>query len=785
MLGNTSQLNTRVNASEHGMRGMGKFSKRKGVAPKTAPYTLTEDHQDHRDPAKQARLYEESIGYPNLATDDFVVGQAKSAVMAGLKDVYNVMEFLRNKWLILYRLYRGETLIQFQYGRAQIHSPEPFKIVETIVPRMMRALFGSERWYKLYGEMDTDDQNAKMQEMLTRDQFRAMDYADKAKRHIRDGCIYGTAIQKVWWKQDIEEMSYRVGRRVPDPKRPGASKTELTEIKQQEIVFDGNYVDNVSIFDCYVSPNASTVEDAEWMADRSAWADYKVKEMGESGHWINLKPLKDHAGTNDMSFGDEFKERKSYAYGIFDPREASWAPHIPHYTVIDWWGPLVIRNNNGNLETKQCNVVMIEPDGPQIIARVTVNPFWHKKKPYVSWRPINLEDEFYGIGPLEPIARLSMEKDMKRNLLMAATQLEANPMWLVSDDANVSDGQLVIQPGTAIRVPSVNPPPIVPLHVPQVSDAALKAEHILTQDIRETAGTTSPQMGAQSALGGAKTATQHTSEVDEANLRISGLIENYERQIIIPVLHMMVWNNQQFCSFDKVIREVGPLGLQWKGSHMIRPEDLIGRFLCKALVSSKLSVKQTQIQQLVNILDRAPVINQMYGPQAVNMPKLLAWILEFGFDIHNTEDFIKLPPEETGLLTAMEEHESWYHGIVPVRRADDNDMRHWLAHNQEFKGERFAELEKHDIQTADRAIAHAADHGRKLALMQEQMEQQLVGQAQAGSMGQLAQGPAGAASPNQDPDSPQIRRNENERGEGTGQGQKSEAMANAPNPGAQ
>jgi hypothetical protein len=784
MLGNSSQNTTRWGAAGSPQRGMGTYERKKGTKPILSPYVHGETHKDHRDPKLQARLYEESIGFPNLATDPFIREQAVSAVMTGLKDVYNVLEFLRNKWLILYRLYRGETLIQFQYGRAQLHSPEPFKIVETIVPRMMRALFGSERWYKLYGERDQDDESAKMQEMLTRDQFRAMQYKEKAKRHIRDGCIYGTAVQKAWWKQEIGEMTYRDGKRSPDPKRPGATKIDLSEVKRTELVFDGNYVDNVSIFDFYTSPNASDIDDAEWCADRSAWADYKVKQMGEMGHWINLDPLKDHAGTNDMSFGDEFKERKSYAYGIFDPREASWAPHVPHYTVIDWWGPLVVRSQNGSYETKQCNVVMIEPDGPQVIARVTVNPFWHQKKPYVSWRPINLEDEFYGIGPLEPIARLSMEKDMKRNLLMAATQLEANPMWLISDEANVPDGQLVIQPGTGIRVPNLENS-IAPLHVPKVSDAALKAEHVLTQDIRETAGTTSPQMGAQSALGGAKTATQHTSEIDEANLRISGLVENYETQIFKPLLHMMCWNNQQFLSYEKVIREVGALGMNYEGRHHIRPEDIIGRFICQPLVLPRLAVKQTQVQQLVNILDRAPVINQMYGPDAVNMPGLLAWILEFAYDIHNTGDFIKLPPSEAGLITASQEHEAWYHGSIPKINPDDNHMRHWYAHNQEFKGERFAYLEKNDPATAAKAVAHAADHGNKLMIDQEQMEQALVKQAQAGAMGQLANGPGGAASPGQDPNSPQIRRNENERSEGVGQAEKSESMQGAPNKGAE
>jgi hypothetical protein len=51
---------------------------------------------------------------------------------------------------------------------------------------------------------------------------------------------------------------------------------------------------------------------------------------------------------------------------------------------------------------------MIEPKGLQLVTRVTVCPFWHQQKPYQAWRPISLEDEFYGIGSLEIAARRAL-----------------------------------------------------------------------------------------------------------------------------------------------------------------------------------------------------------------------------------------------------------------------------------------------------------------------------------------------------------------------------------------
>jgi hypothetical protein len=379
-----------------------------------------------------------------------------------------------------------------------------------------------------------------------------------------------------------------------------------------------------------------------------------------------------------------------------------------------------------------------------------------------------------------------MEKDIKRNLLMASTQLEANPMWMVSDDANIPSGQLVAQPGAVFRVPNIQNA-IAPLHLPQVSDAALKAENILTRDIRETAGTTSPMMGASDPFGGgSKTATQHSAEIDEGNMRLVPMIENLELHVLNPMIEQMTWNNQQFMSYSKVVRDVGAVGLKFHDRYEIRPEDLVGRFLCQPLVSHRLTTKQTMVQQLVNILDRGPIINQMYGPNAVKMPKLLAMILEVGFDIRNVDEIIGLPPEEAGLLTAMEEHEVWYHGNVPPRKPDDNDMRHVLAHMQEFGSERFKQLEAISPGTAARARTHAAEHMRKLALQQEMQEKMMMDMAQVAAMQGMGGGaPAGAAEPGQDPGSPKVRGNEVERGDGQGREQQSEAMRGAPNAGAQ
>lgn len=228
--------------------------------------------------------------------------------------------------------------------------------------------------------------------------------------------------------------------------------------------------------------------------------------------------------------------------------------------------------------------------------------------------------------------------------------------------------------------------------------------------------------------------------------------------------------------------------MSYRDRYTIRPEDVLGRFIVQPLAGRRFMTRQVQVQQLTNLLDRAPIINQMYGPQAVKMVPLLAHIMEEGFDIRNAEDFLTMPPEATNLMTALQEHALWYHGEVPPRRQDDNDARHVLVHFEEFETEQFASLENSSPGTAARARKHVEDHMMAMASRKEYEEKMMAdfqqmaaqqGMAGGGENGQSAT--PGAAGPEQDAESPKIRKNEGDRGEG----QKNNATANqgAPNPG--
>jgi hypothetical protein len=724
------------------------------------------------------------MGFENMAGNPEVATRAYAAVMDGVRDTYNVMEFLRNKWLILYRLYRGETIAAFQYGRMQLHSPEPFKAIESIHPRLFKALFDQEPTFRFRGEDWHDDDAAKNQEGLCQQQLVEMDYHRTADTLLRDFCIYGTCAQKTSWEQEIKDVRYARAQRVPDETKAGRSKINRREIQREEIVFDGNRARNVSIFDLMAPPTANSVQDAEWCSDRSLWPSFKIIEYGRKGIFKNLDVLKDRAGDDDANFGDEFKERKAYSYGVYDSRQASLASHIAHFTLIDWWGYFRISEDPSEPEVP-CNLVLIEPNSAKCVAVVRQNPHWHGEKPYQVARYIKLHEEFFGIGVLEPIARLSFELDTKRNLYDAATQLESNPMLVVEDGANVPDGQLIAQPGLILRAQSADG--IKPLFLPKVSDAALQCMGDLKTEIRETHGVTSPLMAARSPQGGgSKTATQHTSETNEANMRLIGGIKNFENEIFVPMLRQMAANNQQFLSRTRVINQLGPQGLAWRDRYTVRPENITGKFMITPVASFRLSTQMVQTQQLINLLDRAPAINEQEGAVVIKIRALLGKIFREGFGFRDVADFLSLDPAEAGLLSAIEEHELWWHGKVPPVRKEDDHVTHYEAHEDWLNGEDGQEMEQEEPSIFADAVAHNADHAKEIARAQEVQSRALMeanqmmalkGQGQNG-----AQGGTGFAGPGQDPQSPNHRREGGMPSDADGAA-KSEGSQGAPNPG--
>jgi len=755
---------------------LGHVSKRK--APKSAgTHSFDEGPESLGDPEQHGQWISDRLGFKNEAKNPEVSARAKQVIRNELGATKTTLEYLRNKWLILYRLYRGESLSRFFYRQSNFHAPEPYKAVETIVPRIMAALFENEPWFKFIGEKMSDDMAAKMMEAYVSHQAREVDFVRRFEPIIRDICIYGSKPLYVHWKQEFREVNYRRPRRMPNPRLPGSSMIQLEEVSQEEFVADTNEFSPLDIYDFYGPPLASDVQVAEWCGHRTLYTVDKMKSQIKSGMWDNADELADLSGQDSANFDDEFKQRRSYSIGVWTPSAELQSNYVGHYEVFERWGLFDIDGTN---DPVPCQIVAIQPRGRCVIVRVSKNPYWHGRKPYVLPRYTRLDNELFGIGVIEPIAKLSLELDEKRQLELAAQNLSSNPALIVGDGANVPDEQLVIQPGLVLRAGSTDD--IKPLIIPDVSDAAIKGAERIKQDIRETTGASTTMQGGSDAASGSETATAVSRKLDEGSVRIRGTITNIEIDGIVPLLDMWIWNNQQFTSVPMVIREIGSTGLKWPTEMVVRPESITGKFRVMALAGFRLNQHRVMTQQLVNLLDRAPVINQLQ-PGLIRIDELLFRVLRDGFGFKDASDIINMDTERMGLPSALEEEELWMHGEVPPVRKGENLVRHIQSHSMWLRGEKAKWLLERAPDIYAKVVAHVQDTMREMAKLQEQQEaammvamqqQALAGPTQGGEAGGR-----GFAEPGQAPGSPKFR------GPAKGDEVQSEATQQAPNEGAQ
>lgn len=286
-----------------------------------------------------------------------------------------------------------------------------------------------------------------------------------------------------------------------------------------------------------------------------------------------------------------------------------------------------------------------------------------------------------------------------------------------------------------------------------------------------------------SSEAGAETATEITKKLDEGSQRIRGIVTNLEIDVVVPIIDQFAWNNQQFTSVPMVVRAVGHAGLKWATEMTIRPENITGKFRVVPLAGYRLNQHRVMTQQLVNLLDRAPIINQMQ-PGLIRLDELLSLVLREGFGIRSADRIINMDLERMGLPSAMDEEELWLHGEVPPVRPNENLLRHVQSHMAWLKGPKAKYLLEREPAIYAKVLAHVQDTMREVAKLQEQqesalmvaMQQQAVGGEQGGG-GEA--GGRGFAEPGQDSESPKFR------GPAKGDEVRSEAGAGAPNAGAQ
>lgn len=492
----------------------------------------------------------------------------KSRIQLGINNTKNKFEVFNNCDAV----YHGSGKEQFT--NSKIYNPYSWSNIETIVPRMVAQRPSVE--YKPrepQDEMSSDIHTALFEYWWSKDQA-----FEKVVSWIKNALIYGTGIAKLYWKNTEREVtSYEfdaMGKPLMGEDGEFVTKTEtITET-------DDPCMEVVNVYDFFVDPEATDIQDAEWVIHRY----YKsLDELEEAGYYENLKKLKRYISKIEKS--PEETERHELAFGYRGDHDDT----VDKIEIWEMWD-------------KDGLTVMA---AGEVVIREQANPFWHGQKPFITLKDSIVPHEFYGKGEIEPIIKLQHALNTIQNQIMDNRTQTLMNMWKVTGE-NVDETELVFRPNGVIHLSSEyeKVDPIVP---PDLTGNAQKDLSLIKSDIQQALGIYDYTKGADSGTN--KTATGISLVQEAANARFNHKIQLLE-EALKTLGEMVLALYQQFITDEKVLRVVGK-----RGEKFVRviPAEIAGQYDCVPEAGSTLLIdkqkEREDIMQLYSVFAPEPFEN--------------------------------------------------------------------------------------------------------------------------------------------------------------------------------
>jgi len=449
--------------------------------------------------------------------------------------------------------------------------------------------------------------NAVIAEAVVNYWWRHRDFKEQFRRAVKDFLIVGHGWLKVGYRYVEEE---RVGEHedVSDPDvEDNVASTTLVVLQ------DEPFVERVSPMDMFIDPDATSMRDAKWIAHRVRRTVNDVKTDKRYAPKVRINV----SAASYAKYTDDPSSRK-----IHDKDEG----YVDVYEFYD------LKNNT-------VSVFCDSGDGFLIKPKKQPYSFGH---PFVMLRNYDVPDQFYPIGELEAIEPLQRElnetrtqmmnhrKRYARKYLYRETNFDSNGRSaLESDDDNVmvpvqGDNPLgdVVAPFPAL----INPPEFY------------NQSELIRTDIELVSGVTEFMRGGVSEIR--RTATEAALIQDAQNARTADKLAVIEKSVA-EVGRRVLMLARQYMSGEQVARVLAKDGEpMWV---TFDREYLNGDFDFEvAAGSTQPSNEAFRRQSALQMVDAmAPFVSA----GVVDVQKLGAYVLQYGFNVKNPEMFMTEPPQ--------------------------------------------------------------------------------------------------------------------------------------------
>ena len=456
-----------------------------------------------------------------------------------------------------------------------------------------------------------DGDKAVVTEAIVNYWWRHYDCQKEFRRSVKDALICGHGWVKTGYRY-VEEEKATEG--------DFDSYDELTEVRDENVAEsnlivkeDRPFVERVSPFDVFVDPDATSMEDARWIAQRIRRPLEDVKKDKR----YNSTARAEAAPSHYSKWGqDSFRPRRSQ-----DPSDA-------YVEVWEWYD--IDRNT-----------VSVFCDGSDkfLVAPKEI-PFAFGQ-PFVMIRNYDVPETFYPMGELEAIEPLQHELNQTRTQMMNHRK-RFSRKWLYKETAFDTDGRQALESDEDnVMVPVItddnlgnviSPMPAV-INPPEFYNQS----DLISSDMNRVSGVSEYQQGAMPEIR--RTATEAAIVQDASNARASDKLAIIERAIG-ECARRLVMLAQQFMTGEQAVRIVGseaqPLWLTFDRDY------IQGEFDYEVEGGSTAPMNESfRRQRALQIVD---AMAPFAGAGILDMGKMAAYVLQYGFGIKQAQGFIMQQP---------------------------------------------------------------------------------------------------------------------------------------------
>ena len=493
-------------------------------------------------------------------------------------------------------------------------------------------------------EEDTD--RAAFVEAVVNYLWRHHDFRKPFRRAVKDFLITGHAWMKVGWKFVEQERSLSDSEReemlddaileadafamenaamagdLPSDEEITVNIPETTMM----VVEDQPFIERVSPFDIYIDPEATCIEDANWICQRI------------------VRPLEE--AKKDKRYKASVRKRlqaDGILYPMFQNRQIQeqeqYLADEDRVAIYEYYD---IEENTMSVFSQASEEFLVDP---------MPMPYAYGQ-PFVMLRNYDIPDFFYPMGDLESIESLQLELDKTRTQLINARKRYARK-YLYHERSFGPEGREALesdQDGRLVPVVDENKPlqeVVVPMPQTPLSPEIYNTSAIIEQDINTVSGVSEYARGSMPEIR--RTATEASIIADAGNARAAdklAIIEISIGQLARRVIQLM----QQFMPGEQMARIAGKGGEDMFFSYS--RDDIVGEFDFTVEGGSTQPINDTiRKQQAVSLMNAmAPLVGTVIDPVA-----LAKHVLSMGFDVKDPEKFIIQQQTPQDMEVASEE----------------------------------------------------------------------------------------------------------------------------------